>query len=515
VGERTPAKYRKIRHFAKGGMGTVDLVLKREGGFARVYAMKRLHDHFAADGSVRHMFLEEARIAGLLRHANVVSVIDVGEDDGGPFLVMDFVEGIPLSVFLGRAARDEELLPIEIAVDIARQVAEGLRAAHELIGPGGAPARVIHRDVSPTNIILGFDGVARVTDFGIARALGTSEQTRTGRIAGKPGYLAPEQLRFEPVDERTDLYALGVVLFELLATQRLYRGNPADVFDRILGEPPPDIGEVRDDLPPELVELVFELLSKDPDGRPPDAKSVARRLTSIYADTIRASDAVTLVDYLEEHHEAERAEMTDEIARVLEDRDPTVQREGIPDFAEIASLHTAPLGDDVVPPTRVPGGDGTATTVDPALPETRLPETRVRAERGVPDLSDTPVIDRAEPTRERERHTSLPLLLLASALAIGVVVVAFVVTRDGDDDPTSGATSLQPPAVSAVEVSAPVETEREQATVPDAAVTEEIEAARPESEPERPEMRRRRRIAPMMDEQTQMTTNAHTWEWDE
>jgi len=180
------------------------------------------------DPSVRRMFLEEGRIAGLVRHPHVVSVVDVGEDDAGPYLVMDFVEGVSLAEVVARTAARRQLVPMPIALRIATQVAEGLHAVHETAGPDGQPLQLIHRDISPQNVLIGFDGTARVSDFGIAKALGRATRTTTGVLKGKLGYLAPERLRFEEPDRRADLFSFGVVLFELLAGRRLY-DSPDDV----------------------------------------------------------------------------------------------------------------------------------------------------------------------------------------------------------------------------------------------------------------------------------------------
>ncbi|MCA9607968.1 MAG: serine/threonine protein kinase, partial [Myxococcales bacterium] len=184
-----------ITRLARGGMGTVDLVMRRSGDFTRFYALKRPHPDLTDEPTLRAMFLEEARIAGLLRHPNVVPVLDVGEDEQGPFLLMDFVEGVALTEILrGHPGH----LPVEIVVEILRQVALGLEAAHELHGVDGEPLALVHRDVSPQNVLVGFDGVVRLTDFGIAKAVGTQSPATGQVLKGKIGYMSPEQLRFEP-----------------------------------------------------------------------------------------------------------------------------------------------------------------------------------------------------------------------------------------------------------------------------------------------------------------------------
>jgi eukaryotic-like serine/threonine-protein kinase len=276
--------YRTLMTLARGGMGQVDLCVRRSGSFERLYAVKRLHPHLREEETMRSMFLDEARVAGLVRHANVVSVLDVGEDAEGPFLVMDYVEGVSLSRFLKARARSGESLPIPVCAQIVAQVARGLHAAHELTSPQGTPLELVHRDVSPQNILVGRDGVVRVTDFGIAKALGRSTHTSTGVLKGKLGYMSPEQLSFEQVDRRTDLFSLGVVLYELVHLRRLYQGGEsADTARRILRDDPPDLGEHRADVPPALVELAFELLAKQPEHRPETALEVAERLEELTA----------------------------------------------------------------------------------------------------------------------------------------------------------------------------------------------------------------------------------------
>jgi serine/threonine-protein kinase len=259
------------------------------------------------------MFVDEVRIAGLIRHPNVVSIVDVGEDADGPFAVMEFVEGISVATLLG--SETAHPLPLEVALRIAIAVAEGLHAAHELVGPDGARLELVHRDVSPQNILVGFDGIARVTDFGVAKALGRSSKTSTGILKGKLGYLAPEQLRFEEPDRRADLFALGIVLFELLTGKRLYQSKEtSDGPRRILNEPPPDLADYRDDAEPELVALLFELLAKDRAARPETAKVVARRLEAMLATVTAAGGTTETAEFLAQHFAAERQRLEQSIA---------------------------------------------------------------------------------------------------------------------------------------------------------------------------------------------------------
>jgi serine/threonine-protein kinase len=299
-----PDGFSRLLPVAQGGMGYVELVLRREGRFRRVYAVKRLQPQLREDPAFRAMFMDEARLSGLVRHPNVVSVLDVGEDADGPYLLMEYVEGVSLATLIEKAEPRADLLPVPLCASVAAQVARGLHAAHETT-VDGRPLGLVHRDVSPPNILVGHDGVARVTDFGIAKALGNLNRTSTGLLKGNVGYMSPELLRFEAPDRRSDLFSLGVVLYEMLARRRLYSGPEVSaVARRILEEPQPDIGELRDDVTPPLGELLFELLAKDREARPTDARATAERLEDALGDYER----LDVASWMEERFAASRAE---------------------------------------------------------------------------------------------------------------------------------------------------------------------------------------------------------------
>ena len=229
----------------------------------------------------------------------MVSVLDVGDDDRGPFLVMDFVEGVA-AVVESSHANHTRLPPRSCSrwrfASARRRLGH---AAHELLDADGASLGLVHRDVFPYNILLGFDGSARVTDFGSPRRSAVDADL-AGILKGKLGYMAPEQLRFRAQDRRSDLFSLGVVLFELLTSTRLYPGTaPEKSAQRILEEPPPDLLDSRDDAPPELVGLIFKLLAKSAEHRPSDARAVARTLEAILNELMAERDCVDTSEYLE------------------------------------------------------------------------------------------------------------------------------------------------------------------------------------------------------------------------
>ncbi len=260
-------RYTVLRQVGTGGYATVLCArLEGEGGFARVVAIKRLLPHLADEPAIASMFLDEARIASRIRHPNVVSVLDVVEEGGELYLVMDFVRGEPLSELL---ARCDGPVPERIAVGIASQLLRGLHAAHEAKGEEGAPLEVVHRDVSPQNVLVGEDGTARVTDFGIAKAVGRSQSTGDGRVKGKVRYMAPEQVRAEVLDRRADVYAAGVVVWEMLAGRAMFSGEAATVLYEVLkgAASPPGAGV--------LDPIVMRALALDPAERYPTALDFA------------------------------------------------------------------------------------------------------------------------------------------------------------------------------------------------------------------------------------------------
>ena len=224
---------------AEGGMGTIHLGRRRgPGRFSRVFAIKRLRSHLADDDAVVTMLLEEARFAGAIRHGNVVPVLDVVIEGGEVLLVMEYVHGASASQ-LWKQLRPQAL-PIPIALAIATGALRGLHAAHEAKDERDVPLGLVHRDVSPHNVLVGVDGIVRVTDFGIAKAaIAASPATQVGRVKGKLRYLAPEQRIGEPVSPATDVYGLTVVLWEMLTGRRLWDGETdQEIMIRALRERP-------------------------------------------------------------------------------------------------------------------------------------------------------------------------------------------------------------------------------------------------------------------------------------
>jgi eukaryotic-like serine/threonine-protein kinase len=223
AGPRTIGRYALYAQIAAGGMAAVHLGrLLGQAGFSRTVAIKRLHPHLAQDPEFVSMLLDEARLAARIRHPNVVSTLDVVALEGELLVVMEYVHGEALSRVLSKLRRKQARVPPNIAAAIIASVLYGLHAAHDATSETGEPLNIIHRDVSPQNIMVGADGVARVVDFGVAKAAGRLQETREGQLKGKIRYMAPEQLKRGEVDRAADIYAASVVLWECLTSQRLF-----------------------------------------------------------------------------------------------------------------------------------------------------------------------------------------------------------------------------------------------------------------------------------------------------
>ncbi|HUB09784.1 MAG TPA: serine/threonine-protein kinase [Myxococcales bacterium] len=282
-------KYRLVARIAAGGMGEVFRAsYSSEGGFERPVAIKRIHPHLAANPSFVDAFRREAQLSSRLTHPNIVQVLDFGTEGGGYYLAMEYVQGVSLQALMAQAQLDGELLPAGLVAWIGRQIALGLAFAHtEARDPAGKPLRIIHRDLSPANVLLSRAGEVKLTDFGVAKALGEKEETLTSSVAGKLSYMAPEQATAQGLDVRCDLFALGVVVWEAVTGQRLFRA-PTDAATLAnvltLSIPPPS------QLRPELRggawdEVLGRALERTKEQRFQSAESMAAALEQLAAPT--------------------------------------------------------------------------------------------------------------------------------------------------------------------------------------------------------------------------------------
>jgi serine/threonine protein kinase len=289
-------RYAVYDAIASGGMATVHFgQLLGPVGFSRVVAIKRLHEMYARDPEFVSGFLDEARLAARIRHPNVVPTLDIVATKGELFLVMEYIQGEALSRLL-RALRERgERVPPTVAASIVSGALQGLHAAHEAVDEHGRCLDIVHRDVSPQNILVGTDGTARVLDFGVAKALGRHQTTRDGQIKGKLSYMAPEQLKAEHMTRQADIYAAAVVLWETLTGERLFKGDTdAVVLARILA------GELRkpSDVDPSLA--AFDAVTmKGLAPRPEDRFKTAREMALAVERCAGTMSAAEMADWLD------------------------------------------------------------------------------------------------------------------------------------------------------------------------------------------------------------------------
>jgi len=269
VGRQRVDRYELVGEIASGGMATVYLArLGGVGGFQRFVAMKRLHPHLQSEKEFVEMFLDEARLSAGIHHPNVVAILEVGASPVGYYLVMEYVEGDTLARLLARSASKGQRIPTPIALRMVLDTLAGLHAAHELKDDQGTLVNLVHRDVSPQNVLVGVDGIARITDFGVARASSRLTSTRVGQLKGKLAYMAPEQAQGDPIDRRADIFSAGVLIWETLASKRLFKAdNEAATLQRVMSEPIPALTRVAPHISKELASVVHRGLHRDPTQR--------------------------------------------------------------------------------------------------------------------------------------------------------------------------------------------------------------------------------------------------------
>ncbi len=284
-GEREGDRYELLGELATGGMATVYLGrMRRPMGFNRLVAIKCMHPQYAKDPSFASMFVDEARLTARLRHPNIVPTLDIVSDAGQLLIVMEYVEGESLAGLLKLVRDAGDRIPVAVACAIIHDLLLGLHEAHESTDDDGSALAIIHRDVSPQNVMVGLDGLARVLDFGVAKARRRVHHSNAGEIKGKIPYMPPEQLFGEGVDRRVDIYAAGVLLWESLVGQRLFEGSNEEALVRRIdaGDVPAPSTKVAG-ISPELDAIVMRAICKDADGRFPTALAMAEAISGLVA----------------------------------------------------------------------------------------------------------------------------------------------------------------------------------------------------------------------------------------
>jgi len=300
-GERL-GRYTLLGKLATGGMAEVYLA-RQDGpqGFVKTLVVKRILPQYGRDEAFVRMFLDEARLAAQINHPNVVSIIELGEDPASEsyFMAMEFIDGCSLKRVIHQAMRRGEPLPVALCCRILSDACGGLDHAHNLRGDGGRPLQIVHRDVSPENILVTYSGLVKVVDFGIAKATSTEGRTRAGQLKGKFSYMPPEQLLGQPVDRRADIWALGVVLYWMCCGAKPFTGDsePA-VVQRILATDPQPLDERAPHVPGWLAAIARRALEKNLERRYASAREMQLDLDAGVARAGLVASSAALSDYL-------------------------------------------------------------------------------------------------------------------------------------------------------------------------------------------------------------------------
>jgi eukaryotic-like serine/threonine-protein kinase len=283
----TANSYQILAKLASGGMA--EIFLARGKGVAdveRYCVLKRILRERASDVQFVQMFLDEARLAAQLQHPNIAQVYDIGRLGDSYFFTMEYVHGETVRALLHRAVELGRKLPISCVLTLVAGAAAGLHHAHVRVGVDGRALGIVHRDVSPSNLMVSYEGSVKLVDFGVAKASDRGHETKSGTVKGKISYLSPEQCRGKRVDRRSDLFSLGICIWEMLTAERLYRrASDFENMNAIVSEPPPSPSSRRDDIPAELDQLVLRLLAKDPEARCQSADEVVEAVETIAAGT--------------------------------------------------------------------------------------------------------------------------------------------------------------------------------------------------------------------------------------
>ena len=348
-------KYVLLGHVATGGMA--DVFLARQSGpagFTKECVIKRILPHLGRDQQFVTMFLDEARLSARLNHPNIAQVFDLGQVGEDYFIAMEYVHGVSLERVIAEARiRGEHHLPYGVGARIVASIADGLEHAHNAADENGKPLGMVHRDVSPSNVVISFDGVPKLLDFGVAKAATQEARTEVGVVKGKVWYMAPEQMQLQPIDRRADVFSLGAVLYELTVGERPWPGDIlAQVGMRILKEEPRPPTRVHADYPEQLETILIAALAKEPDERTASARALQSQLERFLVNTKHHATHNEVAAYLRER-------FADDFKR-LRNAAPTPSREE-PKMAQQPRSHTGPLtiGDPSSVLGEMPGGGGT------------------------------------------------------------------------------------------------------------------------------------------------------------
>jgi eukaryotic-like serine/threonine-protein kinase len=355
-------RYRVIERLESGGMAEV-FRAESEGlqGFRKQVAIKRVLPHLSSKKKFISMFLDEARLSAQLSHSNCVQVFDIGVGDSAFFIVMEFVDGANLKAIIEHIKKHGRDFPVEAAVYIALEICKGLAYAHELTDPNGIPLYIVHRDMSPPNVLITKHGEIKIVDFGLAKANSQLEKSEPGIIKGKFSYLSPEAAMGQDVDARTDVFAVGIILWELLSGHRLFLGDTDfQTVKKVQAAHVPGVSQINKKVPQDLERIIARALARDPAQRYPTARSLGMDLSKFmfrYAVPVSTFDIEQLVNGAMNERRRYRPQQASIIDKLIE--------EALFEFTSLTDDKAAEGGQTIAPAAPLVGGYiGVASWID-------------------------------------------------------------------------------------------------------------------------------------------------------
>lgn len=449
---RELGKYRLLAEIGRGGMGEVYLAMSHGiAGFKKLVVLKCMHPTSADEEHLRTMFLDEAMLAARLSHHNVVQTYEAGEVDGAPYIAMEYLEGQPLSRLM-RASLSQRM-----AAHIMSEALAGLHYAHQLKDFDGTPLAIVHRDLSPPNIFVTYDGVVKVVDFGIAKtSLASRAKTDAGMFKGKISYMAPEQAMHDDVDHRADIFSAGAVLWELVAGKRLFREvSPALTLKRLLHDEIPALSAEVPDVDPELEAIVKRALERNPDARYPSAQQMRQDLEQFVRRGAPANWDAELAAFMSEKFARQRQKVQQQIQLCMSQ--PYESQQGLPtvNLADTVTgksgmrfvpvtLHTTTLTTSAVMESTATVMDRTSTVVEPI---SNISDTGSSPQASALDLLAVPQGSVAEPPRPGAQRARIAVLI--GAVVISAAAAASVMFSSSERAATATASASAQAAANA------------------------------------------------------------------
>lgn len=416
-------KYAIVEKLAAGGMAAI--YVAQRAGSDEICVIKTLHDHLARDSVVGNRFLREAQVASLLHHENIARLIDAGRERGVFYLAMEFIAGQDLETMMFKLMEQRKMLPPELSVPVALDVLAGLDYAHAYRDADGTHLQIVHRDLSPRNIMLTYEGEVKIIDFGLARTNLGEFRTAPGMVLGTLRYMSPEQAVAEPVDLRSDLYSWGVVLYEMLSGRPLVVGNNAqEILHAVVTKMPPPLSELNGSLPKALDDVLSKALDKDPDDRFSSAGEFADALRQAAPDLCgtkrRKIGKFVASMFPESHHRAQR--MSQEAVAGQHTAEPT----RVADSPQYEPTRAGQSELELVPTSVPPEVEPVSPTVSAPIPEQFAPTNVGPAPERHHSMASHSM---AGPAPRR----GIPVKAVALAAALAMILVGAVLVSRPDD----------------------------------------------------------------------------------